>query len=79
MPQNNLLPSILIVDDEIPARSELIRIIKQINSDFPIYEAESGKEAVSQLDQINCDIVFSGHSTLRPKWNATSGKITTTT
>ncbi|MEE9339877.1 MAG: LytTR family DNA-binding domain-containing protein [Methylococcaceae bacterium] len=58
MPQNNLLPSILIVDDEIPSRSELIRIIKQINSDFPIYEAESGKEAVSQLDQINCDIVF---------------------
>lgn len=58
MSLNKVLPSILIVDDEEPARAELTRIIKHINKELPLYEAESSIKAIEQLDQIGCDIVF---------------------
>lgn len=58
MLSNNSLPSILIVDDEEPARAELIRIIKLINSEFSLYQAETGKAALSQLDKHQTEIVF---------------------
>lgn len=58
MPSYNSLPSILIVDDEEPARAELTRIIKLINKEYILYQAETGKVALSQLDKYHADIVF---------------------
>jgi DNA-binding LytR/AlgR family response regulator len=58
MPFSKPNPSILIVDDEEPARAELIRIIKLINNQFTLYQAETGKQAISQLDKYQAEVVF---------------------
>lgn len=48
----------LVVDDEKLARARLISLLKELNDDFVILEAENGLAALQQANQHIPDIVF---------------------
>jgi len=49
---------ILIVDDESLARGRLLRYVRQFSRDLLIEEAESGVEAVEQINSFHPDIIL---------------------
>lgn len=49
---------ILIVDDERPARGELIYMLRQIEAAADLVEARNGTEALAQMKRQRADIVF---------------------
>jgi two-component system, LytTR family, response regulator len=50
--------SILVVDDEKPARNKLISFLNESGNDFTICEAANGIEAIEKINKINPDLVF---------------------
>ncbi len=50
--------SILVVDDEMPARAELLSILKKNHSEFQYFEAEMGKQALELQKKHQSQIVF---------------------
>lgn len=50
--------SILVVDDELPARRELTRILKSHDASASCVEAVNGRQALARLDEHDCPIVF---------------------
>lgn len=50
--------SVLIVDDEAPARGELRFILETLNPTLKLSEAKNGGEALTQIDQAPPDVLF---------------------
>ena len=50
--------SILVVDDELPARRELQRTLKSHDAYASCVEAANGRQALARLDEHDCPIVF---------------------
>jgi two-component system LytT family response regulator len=50
--------SILVVDDEKPARNKLISFLNESGENFRIHEATNGIEAIEKITGINPDLVF---------------------
>jgi DNA-binding LytR/AlgR family response regulator len=50
--------SILVVDDELPARRELGRILKSHDACATCVEAANGRQALAYLSEYDCPIVF---------------------
>jgi len=51
-------PSLLITDDEAPARRELQRLLSSLEPRLAIHLAENGEQALQQIEQQHCDIIF---------------------
>lgn len=51
-------PSLLITDDEAPARRELQRLLSSLEPRLSIHQAENGEQALQQVRQQLGDIVF---------------------
>lgn len=49
---------ILVVDDETPARKELIYIISSAKENIQVFEARDGEEALYIINKINIDAAF---------------------
>jgi len=51
-------PTLLITDDEAPARRELERLLSSLEPRLSIHQAENGEQALQQVEQGHGDIVF---------------------
>lgn len=53
-----MIERVLVVDDETPARKELIYLISSVMSDIEIFEARDGEEALNIINKSNIDAAF---------------------
>lgn len=53
-----MIQRILIVDDETPARKELVYLVNSIIEDIKIFEAKGGEEALRIINKENIDAAF---------------------
>lgn len=50
--------NILIVEDDINQRKKLINILKNIDTNFKVYEASTGKQAINIFNELVIDLFF---------------------
>ena len=53
-----MIERILVVDDETPARKELMYLISSVIDDIEIFEARDGEEALNIINKSNIDAAF---------------------
>lgn len=53
-----MIEKILVVDDETPARKELVYLVNSLINDIQIFEARDGEEALHIINKVNIDAAF---------------------